>query len=290
VPFIQQRRCKIIATTKGLSVWQGPETFAIVGGCQTIKSFVAPLITKDIFGGVLWIDEIGDAMRGHASDSSRVGGDQHGVMLSWMADKKIPAILGVGIAGTGKSEFGKALGNEAGRPTIRWDFGGMLGQYVGNSQDYIRNSIKVVEAVTASRPFIIATTNDTQSLSPQLLSRFMAVFYFDLPDREERKAIWKINLDKYGVTGNRLEGYDRLLPLEWTGREIYRCCQMTQLLDMDLDAASQFIVPVSDSQRETISSLRSQANGTWLSASYPGVYKIDRQREPRAAGERRISA
>lgn len=288
VPFMQDRRCQVIAATRGLSVWRGPERFSAIGGNQSVKRYIGRLIASNAFGGSVWIDEVADAMRGHQSEGSGVAGDQHLQLITWMADRKIPAILLVGQPGTGKSEISKATGNEAGRPTIRFDMGGMMGQYVGNSQDYIRNAIKIVDAVTAGRPLVLATANDTDSLSPQFMSRFMAVFYFDLPTADELPAIWTIQLAKYGITAAQQDGLDDLMARPWTGREIYRCCEQAALLSMSLREAAECVVPISQSQPERIQALRRAADKHFLSAAYPGIFRIDAV-EAASAGGRRIA-
>jgi hypothetical protein len=48
--------------------------------------------------------------------------------------------------------------------------------------------------------FVIATANDVSKLPPELLrkGRFDELFFVDLPNQEERQAIWNIQITKYG--------------------------------------------------------------------------------------------
>ncbi len=278
IEFLHGRRCVSIATTRGLTAWQGTERFDQIGGNANVKRFIERYTAgENPFGGVIWIDEIEKAFQGSRSSENHVGGDQNLVMLTWMADHKIPAILLVGHPGTGKSEIAKATGASSGRLTLRFDLGAMLGHLVGNSQAYIRDAIAKADAVTGHRPFIIATSNDISSLSPEMLSRFMAIFFFDLPDDEEKPVIWNLQMDAYKLTKAQRAGYDELVSRQWTGREIFRCCELARNLRVSIADASEYVVPLSISNPERIRVLRTQAENTFLSASYPGFYQQNRE-------------
>lgn len=49
--------------------------------------------------------------------------------------------------GCGKSQFAKALGNELGRPTINLDIGALLGSLVGQSEQNIRQALRIIDAM-----------------------------------------------------------------------------------------------------------------------------------------------
>src|SRR3954447_17917154 len=51
-----------------------------------------------------------------------------------------------------------------------------------------------------SRVFVVATANDVSQLPPEMLrkGRFDELFFVDLPNEEERKAIWSIVIQKFG--------------------------------------------------------------------------------------------
>ena len=59
----------------------------------------------------------------------------------------------------------------------------------------------------------------------------------------------------------------------WTGAEIRQCCDIASRLGCDLQEAAMYVVPVSVSARDIISTLRTQALGRYISASYPGLYR-----------------
>ena len=71
--------------------------------------------------------------------------------------------------------------------------------------------------------FVVATANDVSKLPPEFLrkGRFDEMFFVDLPDLQERAAIWDIVIAKYGRTPS---DYDQLLLAraceQFTGAEI----------------------------------------------------------------------
>ena len=48
--------------------------------------------------------------------------------------------------------------------------------------------------------FVVATANDVSQLPPEMLrkGRFDELFFVDLPNQQEREAIWEIQIGKYG--------------------------------------------------------------------------------------------
>ena len=98
-----------------------------------------------------------------------------------MEDHNPYAIMLVGVPGCGKSEIAKAAGATFNRPTIRFDLGGMKGSHVGESEQYVREALRVTSAVTNDNGLWIGTSNTVSHLSPALRSRFSDVFFFDLP-------------------------------------------------------------------------------------------------------------
>jgi hypothetical protein len=118
--------------------------------------------------------------------------------------------------------------------------------------------------------FVVATANDITRLPPEFsrAERFDGVFFLDLPDAEQRQAIWQIYVSQYGLDPAQK------LPVDdnWTGAEIRACCRLAALLDLPLTAAAQNIVPVARTSAESVEKLRQWATGRCLSADRPGVY------------------
>ena len=63
-------------------------------------------------------------------------------------------ILLLGVPGTGKSHFAKALGNEVGWPVLSLDMGRVFGSLVGESEAKMREALKVVDAMAPCILFI----------------------------------------------------------------------------------------------------------------------------------------
>jgi len=264
------RKRQLIEQTPGLTVWRGGETFDDIGGCDNIKRFLRAVIDGvEAPRGIVFLDEIEKAFAGTGTDSSGVKTELTGAILSWMQDRSADGCLLIGPPGAAKSLVAKATGNTAGIPTIAFDLGAMQNALVGSSGERLRSALKVVDAVTNGRSLWIATCNSIGALPPELRRRFtLGTFFFDLPSPEERTAIWKIYLSKYGVSGE--------LPDDdgWTGAEVKECCRKAYRLKMTLKESAEDIVPVSRSAADQIKALRQQASGKFISASNPGVYQF----------------
>jgi AAA+ superfamily predicted ATPase len=153
-------------------------------------------------------------------------------------DYGLPAPKGIvllGIPGTGKSLTAKTIGGLWHQPLLRLDFGSIFGSLVGESEEKLRQALRLVEIVapcilwvdeiekalahggldagTSTRVFgsfltwmqektaavfVVATANDVSSLPPELLrkGRFDEIFFLDLPTLEERKEIFTVHLRK----------------------------------------------------------------------------------------------
>lgn len=267
-----ERKRQAIEQAKGLSVWRGAETFDDIGGIENVKQFGRSILAgRAAPRAVVFIDEIEKSMAGGQGDTSGVSQEMLGTMLTWMQDKDVTGLLLVGPPGASKSMYAKALGNTGGVPTIAFDFSGMKGSLVGESNQNLRNALKVVDAVSQGRALVVATCNSLNSLPAELKRRFrFGTFFFDLPTVEERLAIWQLYVKKYQLP-------DQPVPADtgWTGAEIRSCCDTAWRLNVPLKEAANYIVPVSKSDPEAIAKLRSMAEGRFISASTPGIYSKD---------------
>ena len=54
---------------------------------------------------------------------------------------------------------------------------------------------------TRATCFVVATANDVSKLPPELTraERFDGIFFLDLPEREEKDAIWRMYIEKFGL-------------------------------------------------------------------------------------------
>ncbi len=273
---LRARKRQMVAQTQGLSIRSDSTGFEAIGGCENIKGFLRRLI-----GGarrpkaVLFIDEIEKALAGASSDSTGVTQDFLGAILTWMQERitrsELAGMIFIGPPGTAKSAVATAVGHEAGCLTIQMDLGGMKGKWVGQSEATIRRGLQVVDAVGQGSVLVIATCNSIGALPPELRRRFgYGTYYFDLPTPEERELIWRIYVERFAIN---LNSQERPADDGWTGAEIRQCCELADALGCSLREAASYIVPVSVSARDAVESLRAQADGRYISASAPGVYR-----------------
>ena len=141
----------------------------------------------------------------------------------------------VGMPGCGKSLCAKASAKLFNTPLLKLDMGSMMGKYVGESEGNLRKAIKIAEAAApcvlwideiekafsgvggnndimtrmfgyflswmqdkTSSVYVIATANNADKLPPELKrkGRFDEIYCVNLPNKEERKDIFKIHIGK----------------------------------------------------------------------------------------------
>lgn len=260
-----------------LSLHRGKEAFADLGGLDSLKQFCRSAL----------------APRENRTTMPR------GIML-------------LGVPGTGKSFFAKALGSETGRPTLTLDLGALYGSLVGQTESNVRQALRVINMMApcvafidevekalagvggtgdsgvASRlfgsiltwlsdhesdVFVVCTSNDISKLPPE----FSRAERFD--------GIFFLDLptsgEKDGIWAMYRERYGipenqaRPDDTDWTGAEVKSCCRLAALLDVPLTQASRHVVPVAVTAHESVEKLRTWASGRCLAASAPGIYQRD---------------
>jgi hypothetical protein len=261
-----------------LQLYRGQENFSTLGGLTSLKAFCRRALLQSKSG----------AHRPRAK----------GVLL-------------VSPPGCGKSAFCKALGQETGRPVLQLDVGTLLGSLVGQSEERMRQALKIADAmapcvlmidevekalagVTGSQGdsgvssrlfgtlltwlndhtsdvFVVCTANDVSRLPPE----FARAERFD--------GIFMVDLpgptERATIWQMYLEQYQldaqqkRPTDDQWTGAEIKACCRLAALLDLPLIQAAQHIVPVAVTAAEAVTKLRNWASGRCLSADQPGIYQ-----------------
>jgi hypothetical protein len=276
-----------IEQTPGLSIYSGKERFPDIGGVGNAKDFLSNVLRgRQEPGSIVFLDELDKSMAGAVGvgDNTGVSQDFLSVFLKEMQDMNAIGGIFFGVAGTAKSALAKAAGNEAEIPTLQFDINAMKTSDLGGSEGNIRRAFKVIRAVSNEKPLFIATCNSLVTLPPELKRRFnLPTFYFDLPLKEERESIWRIYTEKYG-----LEDQEWPNDTDWTGAEIRTCCDLAWRLNVSLREAGQYIVPIAQSAADVIESMRRQATGRFLSASYKGVYTCPIPEDPMDAGEQRL--
>ena len=273
-----ERKRQLINATPGLTVYRGDEQFADLKAQDNLQGYLRRVIAAGKFRAVVFLDELEKLFGGvtdGASDTSGVSLAMLAKVLSHMENHRARALMLLGPPGTGKSAVAKALGNEAGVPTIMWDIGSTKGGIVGQSEAQTDQVLAVIDAVSDGAAFWIATVNKVAALPAELrrAGRFGRVFYLDLPARDELAAIWNVHQKRCGLDPKKA-----VLPAHegWTGAEVRDCCESVRDLGMTYEEAASFIVPVARSAARDIELLRQQAHGVFVSASYPGAYDKDR--------------
>lgn len=272
---VWSRKQQIIEANEGMSVWRGGAKFSDLGGLEPAKEFFQEYINgRAPLRLIAFIDEIEKSAIGSGTnDSNGLGADILGHMCTKMQDNGWTGSIFYGHAGTGKTQLAKVIGNQAGVPTIYVDIGAMFGGIVGDTQSAARNTFKVLEAMGGDGVLFLATCNEISLLKPELKRRFgLPTFFFDLLTEEERLAVKKIYCKKFKFD---LSTFDNVNDNGWTGAEIERCCKLAYDLRTTPDKTAKYIVPIAQSSTRDIERRRSEADGNFLSASYPGIYKMN---------------
>lgn len=165
-------------------------------------------------------------------------------------------MLLVGVTGCGKSLAVRASAHILNYPLLRIDFGLLMNKYVGESEKNLSSALQVVESIAPcvlwmdefekafvssdensgvsqrmlgqfltwlqerkQKVFTVATVNNVSKLPPELLrrGRFDKIYYVDLPEDDERKAIIEIHAKKLGIELN--ETQIALISSDMSGRD-----------------------------------------------------------------------
>ena len=269
IDSLWERKRKQIEQTPGLSINREGFKFEDIGGLDSAKRFLTRYFEgKRRPSCIVFVDEIEKAMAGEG-DMSGISQDQLGQTLQYMQNSQATGIMFVGHPGSGKSALAKATGNEFGVPTIEFDFGGMKGGIVGESETNMRNALRVVDSVSGGNPLFIATSNGIENLKSELKSRFkLGTYMFDLPSKDEQSPIWEIHIKQRGLDAQPFPPSDG-----WTGREIEQCCEFADCMGITLVEAAEYIVPICIADARKVEGLRKQGDGRWQDATNGGIYK-----------------
>lgn len=268
--MVWEQKIKIIEQARGLRIHRHGPTFAEIGGCDNIKSFLTKIANGLLCPAlVVFLDEFEKQQQAAGMDTSGTTTDQQKTLLVKMQDNAWDGIMIYGFSGTGKSYLAKAFGNECGCPTIEADLGAMKNMWVGSSEANMRSFIKTIEAMAPGqgRVFFIATCNSVVNLPPEIKRRFR-IWFSDFPVKPERDAIWNIHLNKRGMPLTLPRPNDE----GWTGAEIDLCCKHAHELGISLTEASKFMTIVSQAMGDDVEKMRLHAHGKYIDVSRPGNY------------------
>lgn len=206
--FILAEKEQIIKKSGTLKLIHAQENFGDIGGLENLKE---------------WLQRKAKIL----SDLEQA--TRYGVAIP-------KGVLVVGMPGCGKSLAAKATANVFNIPLLHFDIGNLLGKYLGESEENMRQVLRLAEAISPavlwvdeiekafagvgsdghevtirlfgyfltwlqekdSSVFVVATANDLSHLPPELLrkGRFDEIFFVDFPTPTEREQIIKLHLQK----------------------------------------------------------------------------------------------
>lgn len=273
-------KTQAVAKKGHLEVYRGKEGFASLGGLQGLKDFSKALLRagqEERARGLLLLGPSGTGKSAFAKalgnevgrptlllDLGRVhhkhvGQSEENIREALeMADAMSPCVLMIDEGEKGLSGAGSD------------GDGGVSSRILGTLLTWLNDHES--EVVT------LITTNNIQKLPPEFsrAERFDAVFFIDLPTRDERTSIWKMYKDLYQLTDSAFPmGTQEPLDDEgYTGAEVKSCCRLARMLGKTIKEAAEHVVPVSVSAAEQLASLRQWASGRCLSAATGGKYQL----------------
>jgi len=248
--FSERARQYGLPAPKGLLILGLPGTGKSLTAKATAKVFGVPLLRLDagrLFGSLVGQSE----------------GNLRSVLLT--AEAIAPAVLWLdeiekGFAGT------KSSGASDGGTSAR-----VFGTFLNWMQE------------KAAPVFVVATANDVSQLPPELLrkGRFDELFFVDLPSRQEREAIWRLQIAKRGRNAREFDTVQLAKATEgFTGAEIETVFieamygafeQAAEPTDLDITLVLTDFVPLSKLMAEQIAGLRQWAKGRARPATSPPV-------------------
>jgi SpoVK/Ycf46/Vps4 family AAA+-type ATPase len=237
-------------------------------------------------------------------------------LLKTKLDQDSPkGILLLGVQGSGKSLAAKAVAGQFKLPLLRLDMAALYNKYIGETEKNLRRALAVADVMTPcviwideiekalsqnnnddgvstrllgtlltwmaesnKGSFIVATSNDIESLPPELIrkGRLDEIFFVDLPDREVRKEIFRIHLAKRKLNTDSFD-LDKLAinSAEFSGAEIeqavisaiYSANAKNKIPDTEIIIDELFRTqPLAIVMSEKIGSLRQWAKGRTVAA------------------------
>jgi SpoVK/Ycf46/Vps4 family AAA+-type ATPase len=137
--------------------------------------------------------------------------------------------------------------------------------------------------------FVVATANDVTQLPPEFLrkGRWDELFFVDLPNQEEREAIWRLQIAKFGRDPAEFDSHQLARETEgFTGAEIESVFSEALFTAFELNAEPTDLtiagvlttfVPLSKLMNEQISGLRRWAVGRAKVATAPVMERHGRK-------------
>ncbi len=273
---LRLRRHTEIEKTKGLSIYANNRTFADMAGYEWVREHFTIMATGKRPPKVyVHVDEINQALAGVNTESSGTTADALQVCLTNMERYEHRGMICYGPPGTGKTMLAETIGNTFGVDSIILDFGAAKGSHVSESEAYIRACLDVINAMGCNEVYWIGTCNKHSTLPDNLLRRFTdGIVYFDLPTEEELKAVWEVNIKRFGLEPGIHQTNKRPSAAGWSCADIRNCCSRAWERDITLTAAAEKLNPLGVAKPYAIAKYRKSAHKTLQSASTGDLYVI----------------
>jgi hypothetical protein len=258
-----------------LTLHRGGESFAELGGLEALKSFCTCALQGSKARGISarGVLLLGPPGSGKSAFCKALGTETGRPTLILDVGSLLGSLVGQSEANIRQAlrlvdamapcvvmidEVEKALSGAAGTPTDSGVSTRLFGTFLTWLNDH------------TSDAFVVCTANDVSRLPPEFsrAERFDATFFLDLPGADQKDAIWRMYLGRFGLDA----GQRRPRDTDFTGAEIRACCRLAALLDVPLVDAAPHIVPVAITAGESVERLRNWAAGRCLSAERPGIY------------------
>jgi hypothetical protein len=227
--------------------------------------------------------------------------------------KRPRGVLLLGVSGTGKSAFAKALGMETGRPTLVLDIGALMGSLVGQTEANIRRALQIADAMAPCILFIdelekaLSGATSSRNGDSGVSSRMFGTLLSWMNDHTSNVYLVATcnDISKMPPELTRAERFDGIVFLDlpgrkqkdriwqqyislfeldanqklpnddqWTGAEVRSCCRLASLLDLPLVQAAINVVPVAVTASESVNALRCWASGRCLDSESGGIYQF----------------
>ena len=247
-------------------------------------------------------------------------------VLSHVEKKRIrpSGALLLGVPGVGKSLSAIALGNELGWPVLMFNFGELMGQYVGQSEGQLKMALDIADHMDpcilyaeeinlafsgssagssdsgvasrmlgtlltwlenhSSMVYFLGSCNDSRTLPPALKR----------PGRLDKQFFFDIpnravkdEIWNMFIPGLGLDpNQERPKDDQWAGAEIRACCSDAHLGDYSLLEAGPGVIPTMVSSKDEMQELRRWASGRCIDAATGKLYSPDQVAAPTPSAER----
>ncbi len=276
--IITEQKAQIVKKNASIEIHSATEGFEKLGGLKQLKNFASKIARSPLARGLLLLGVPGcgkshfaKALGGELGIptllldfgqlfGSLVGQSEERIRQALaVADAMAPCVLMIDEIDKGLSGVGSSHQSD----------GGVGSRIFGTFLTWLNDH--------RSQVFTVATTNNIAHLPPEFLraERWDAIFFVDLPTKEERNAILEIHSKEFDIEISEMPDITN-----WSGAEIRSLCRIGAMMDIPMKEAAQYITPLSKSMGKQLTDLREWAASKTIPASIPvkpaSVRKISR--------------